>query len=308
MPIHARSSSLVRIVSWLLPAALLLWLVWAALLFTGQRRMIFPGRQAAALRQDAFPGVERHRIDVSGASVDAWWLAPAAGSPLPAPALLFLHGNFELIDEWTESFGAVRRAGVGVLLVEYPGYGRSTGLATQSSVTEVAIAGWDLLASKQGEVDSRHIIALGRSVGGGPASQLTLHRPVAALVLSSAFTGIRAYARRYLLPAFLVRHPFDNLAVVRAYEGPILVQHGTRDGTVPFVHGEQLAAAARDGEFLRYDCGHNDCPWDRMMADMLEFLRRRGVLSGGQGAPDGAASSISTPPVRGNPSGAKGVG
>jgi len=175
-------------------------------------------------------------------------------------------------------------------------------------VADAAVAAWDLLAAKRGEVDPERIVVLGRSVGGGPASILVQRRPVAALVLSSAFTGIRAYARRYLLPAFLVRHPFDNLAVVRAYEGPILVQHGTRDGTVPFVHGEQLAAAARDGEFLRYDCGHNDCPWDRMMADMLEFLRRRDVLSGRQGVPGATASSIPERPVGGNPPGAKGVG
>jgi fermentation-respiration switch protein FrsA (DUF1100 family) len=269
-------------VSWLLPAVLL-WVIWAALLFAGQRRMIFPGRRADALRDGAFPTAELHRIEVPGGAVEAWWLPAAAGAPRPAPAVIFLHGNFELVDEWMSSFEALRAAGAGVLLVEYPGYGRSTGVATQTSVSGSAVSAWDLLAAKVGEVDPTRIVALGRSVGSGPACALALERPLAALVLSSGFTGIRAYARRYLLPGFLVRHPFDNETVVRAFEGPVLVQHGTRDGTVPFQHGVRLAEAARDGELIRYQCGHNDCPWDRMLEDMIAFLNRRGVL--GNAAP-----------------------
>ncbi|MSR36434.1 MAG: alpha/beta fold hydrolase [Gemmatimonadetes bacterium] len=219
----------------------------------------------------------------------------AARAPRPAPAVLFLHGNYELVDEWVGAFEPLRAAGIGVLVVEYPGYGRSTGVPTQQSVTGLAVAAWDLLAAKQGEVDAERIIALGRSVGGGLASALSLRRPLGALVLSSAFTGIRAYARRYLLPGFLLRYPFDNLSAVRAFRGPVLVQHGTRDRTVPFAHGAALAAAGGDAELIRYDCGHNDCPWDRMLQDMIAFLSRRGLLEAGGGA-------------GGNPPGASGVG
>jgi fermentation-respiration switch protein FrsA (DUF1100 family) len=262
--------------SWLLPLAAL-WLAWAAVLLIGQRRMIFPGRRAGPL-PSGFPGARLSHLSVPGGSVEAWWLPPTAGPPGPAPAIVFFHGNFELVDEWIDSFERVRRAGVGVLLVEYPGYGRSTGVATQDVVTDVAVAAWDLLAARPDEVDRDRIVALGRSVGGGPAAALSLRRPLAALVFSSAFTGIKAYARRYFLPGFLVRYPWDNQGAARAFPGPILVQHGTRDRTVPFAHGERLAASARDGELIRYACGHNDLPWDRMMDDMLRFLARRGVL------------------------------
>ncbi len=280
--------------SWLLlPFAA--WLVWAALLFFGQRRMLFPGLRARALDARAFRAAEPHRIAVPGGEVEAWWLPAAPGGPRPGPAVLFFHGNFELVDEWVGSFGALRDAGIGVLLVEYPGYGRSTGVATQASVTQAAVSAWDLVAAKRGEVDPARIVALGRSVGGGPASALSLQRPLAALVLSSAFTGIRAYARRYGMPPFLVKNPFDNEAAVRAFPGPVLVQHGTRDGTVPFRHGERLAAVAHDARFIRYECGHNDCPWERMLADMLDFLGSAGVL-------------VPADPASGNPVPANGVG
>ena len=256
------------------------WLLWGLVLFLGHRRMIFPGRDAPPLREgETLRGAQLHQLVIPGAVVEAWWLPAAAGTPRSRPAVLFTHGNYELVDDWVDSFGALQRAGAGVLLLEFPGYGRSTGVATEASVTAAAVAAWDLLASMPGEVDSTRIIAFGRSVGGGAACALSRRRPLAAMVLSSAFTDVRAYAHRYFLPGFLVRHPFDNERAVRAFRGPVLVQHGTRDAIVPFSHGEHLAAVAADGRFLRYDCGHNDCPWDPMLADVIGFLRGQDILA-----------------------------
>ena len=255
------------------------WLVWGLILFLGQRRMIFPGREAPPLREgETLGGATLHRLVIPGAVAEAWWLPATRDAPRPGPAVVFMHGNYELVDDWVDSFGALQRAGVGVLLMEYPGYGRSTGVATEASVNAVAAAAWDLLAAMPGEVDSTRIIAFGRSLGAGAACALSRQRPLAALVLSSAFTGIGAYARQYLLPGFLVRHHFDNEQAVRAFQGPVLVQHGTHDGTVPISHGERLAEVAADGRLLRYDCGHDDCPWDRMLDDAIGFLRGEGIL------------------------------
>jgi pimeloyl-ACP methyl ester carboxylesterase len=256
------------------------WLIWGFVLFLVQRRMIFPGRDAPPLREgETLRSAQLHRLVIPGAVVEAWWLPAAKGTFHPGPAVLFMHGNYELVDDWVDSFGALQRAGVGVLLMEYPGYGRSTGVATEASVTAASVAAWDLLASMPGEVDSTRIIAFGRSVGGGAACALSRQRPIAALVLSAAFTSVRSYARRYFLPGFLVRHPFDNEGAVRSFRGPVLVQHGIRDATVPFLHGERLASVAEDGRLLSYDCSHDDCPWDRMLADVISFLRGQGILT-----------------------------
>ena len=180
----------------LVEVALIAWLIWGLALFLGQRRLIYPGRTAPPLGAgESFAGAELHRLTVPGSVVESWWLAPSPGTPRPAPAVVFTHGNFEIVDEWVHSFDRLRNAGVGVLLLEYPGYGRSTGVATQASVTAGSVAAWDLLASMP-EVDRTRIIALGRSVGGGAAGALSRERPLAARVFSSAFTSTRAYARR----------------------------------------------------------------------------------------------------------------
>ena len=130
------------------------------------------------------------------------------------------------------------------------------------------------------EVDRGRIVLIGRSLGGGAVCDLALRRPAAALVLLSTFSSIRSYAVRYLAPGFLMRDPFDNLAAVQRYAGPVLVVHGRNDVVAPFSHGQALSAAARRGRMIVYDAGHNDCPpdWAVFRTELQAFLKEEGIL------------------------------
>jgi len=120
----------------------------------------------------------------------------------------------------------------------------------------------------------------GRSLGGGAVCDLALKRPSAALILMSCFKSVNAFAVRYLAPAFLIRDPFDNLATVSQYLGPVLVMHGKFDEVVPFGHGQALHSAAQNGKMIVYEAGHNDCPpdWAVFWRDVEDFLRETGIL------------------------------
>ena len=85
-----------------------------------------PQALAAARGQDLW-------FDVDGKRVEAWLLPGAASGA--APLLIYTHGNGELIDFWADRFEPIRAAGIHVLLVEYPGYGRSGGRPTEQRVT-----------------------------------------------------------------------------------------------------------------------------------------------------------------------------
>ena len=61
-------------------------------------------------------------------------------------------------------FTRLSRSGVGALLVEYPGYGRSGGKPTQSSITETIVAAYDFAVDQTG-VDRDAVVAYGRSLG-----------------------------------------------------------------------------------------------------------------------------------------------
>ena len=80
--------------------------------------------------------------------------------------VIFAHGNGELIDYWPDELKKFNDFGLGVLLVEYPGYGRSDGTPTQKSISEAFEAAYDMLVSRP-DVDAERIILFGRSVGGG---------------------------------------------------------------------------------------------------------------------------------------------
>jgi len=266
-----------RVLSWTL-ALVLIYLVWAILLFLAQGRMIFPGvgLQAPPGAADRVGGLRRFWLPVPGGRVEAWFLPPRA--PGSAPALLFTHGNAELVDDWVDYMRDFPDRGVGVMLVEYPGYGRSEGVPSAVTLGAAVVAAYDTLV-RQDEVDPARVVAWGRSVGGGPAALLVRERPVAALVLQSSFTSLGAFARRYLLPGFLVRHRFDVLEAVRAFDGPVLVIHGRHDRIIPYAHGRALAGAAADATLVTYECAHNDCPpsWSEHVGKVMGFLEEKGI-------------------------------
>jgi fermentation-respiration switch protein FrsA (DUF1100 family) len=255
----------------------------AAVAWAGQRSVLFPRRGAPEFDATrAVPGLEVLSL-ASGDAVDAWYMPPrgpagerAVTGAEPSPTLVFAHGNGELIDDWVLDFQTPLDWGVGVLLVEYPGYGRSEGEPSQSSITRTFVAAYDALVARP-EVDPDAVVGYGRSLGGGAICQLASQRSLAALILESTFTGVRPLARRLGMPGFLVRDPFENLPVVASFPGPIQLVHGRRDALIPFEHALELEAAARDARLQPIACGHNDCP--RPWTTVRTFLRDAGLLA-----------------------------
>ena len=260
-----------------------LYAAYAALMFAQQRAMMFPGtsRVGSADLAHLPQGAGLHAIPASFGSVRVVLLrAPDAASP--APAVIFHPGNFEFVDQLTGALSQVTGLGLHVLLVEYPGYAGADGKPSFASLLEATTVSYDWLA-KRPEVDPTRIFAMGRSVGGGPACELSRHRPIRALVLMSTFTSVADFARAMWLPPFLARDRFDNLARLREFVGPALIFHGRRDEIIPYAQGRALSQAATQATFVPLDCGHIDCPYfDAEFARTLEtFLQTHGILGAG---------------------------
>jgi fermentation-respiration switch protein FrsA (DUF1100 family) len=252
--------------------------LFVAAAFFGQRRVLFPAPRFTSDRDERL--AEIVRLTSTSWTAEALFLPATAGHAGPAPLIIFTHGNGELADQWTEEFADPRSWGWAVLLLEYPGYGRSTGTPSEQSIVQVAAAAYDW-ARQDARVDATRIVAYGRSLGGGPAAWLAANRSPAGIILESAFTSTRPLAARFLIPGFLVRDPFDNLSALREYRGPLLVVHGRDDSIVPVAHGRALAAAVPGAEFHELRCGHNDCP--RPWALVRAFLLARGLTSSAAG-------------------------
>lgn len=272
---------------------------YAALLFLGQRAILYPGRVIRVPSQPpATAGMERLWLETGSGRTEAWFLPGTGHHPeRRQPLLIFFHGNGEVIDFLPEQLAGARALGMGVLLVEYPGFGRSEGKPNEADITATAVAAFNA-AARRHDVDPSRIVAFGRSLGGGAACALARRQPVRAVILQSPFTSIRSFAHQFLLPDFLIRDPFDNLAAVREYAGPLLVFHGRSDDIIPQRHGRELARVARSARFIDLPCAHNDCPPDlaAFWQTVGGWLQEQGVLSPAPGISPGERSEHPSQP------------
>jgi pimeloyl-ACP methyl ester carboxylesterase len=247
-----------------------------------QRMMLFP-RGLIGKPPEQPPtvaGLEKIWLDTSCGRVESWFI-PADGEigAGPFPVVIFAHGNGELIDFWPQQLSLFSEMGIGILLVEYPGYGRSEGKPTQRNITEAFITAYDTISKRDG-VDTTRIVLFGRSIGGGAVCALAVRRPSASMVLMSTFTSVRWFAHKYRVPKCLVLDPFDNLSAVRTYQNPLLILHGRNDEIIPYEHGVALHKASPNSRMITYTAGHNDCPpdWNRFRNDIESFLKEARIL------------------------------
>ena len=267
-----------RFAAALLAAAAGFYALWLLFLWIGQARIAYPIAGVGVGRGTPPPGAVRAWVEGGGARVETWFLPPRRGGAARAPAVLFGHGNGETIDDLPAILEPLSEMGLGIFIVEYPGYGRSSGKPSETSIRETFMAAYDLLATRP-DVDPERIVGFGQSLGGGAVCTLLGRRRIAAVLLLSTFSSSRVFARRYLAPAFLVRDVFDNAAALSLYEGPVLVLHGRNDRVVPFENAEALRRASPRARLLAYPCEHWCLdPGTPIWADIEDFLRASGVL------------------------------
>jgi hypothetical protein len=256
------------------------YLFYASLLFLFQRRIIYPETKRhsppapSSLRKTLW-------IPTSFGSIESWFYpCPAHQKEATAPVVIFFHGNRELIDEWPELLHPFLNLGISLYLIEFPGYGRSDGPSTQSTIVEASVLAYDTLIQQE-HIEPNQVILFGRSLGTGVACALAAQRNSAALMLMSPFTSLRPYARRFLFPRCLLHDSWDNLQVLRQYTHPVLIIHGKYDTIVPYKEGQKLHHIAKNSQLLSLNCGHNECPkdWDLFWEEVTSFLSRTRLLA-----------------------------
>jgi fermentation-respiration switch protein FrsA (DUF1100 family) len=194
-------------------------------------------------------------VSTNGAKISAKYLPNPAADYI----ILFSHGNAEDIGDDGTMLEGIRALGFSVFAYDYQGYGTSTGKPSERHVYDDAQAAYDYVVNSL-HVSPARIIIFGRSLGGGPATELASRHPVAGLVLESAFTSaFRVMTRVSILPF----DKFNNLKKIKMVRCPVLVIHGARDSVINPLLGKQLYAAANDPkQFLWVEkAGHNDLPF-----------------------------------------------
>ena len=106
-----------------------IYLVYGLFMYVTQRGLIFPGigYKPQSNSYERFQDhIERIWFDIKGGKVEAWFMkAETAPDNAPLPLVIFAHGNGEYIDDWPNNLLQYNKMGIHILLIEYPGYGRS---------------------------------------------------------------------------------------------------------------------------------------------------------------------------------------
>ncbi|HZE95338.1 MAG TPA: alpha/beta hydrolase [Gemmatimonadales bacterium] len=241
------------------------YVVLSAVLWALQEKITFPAPRAP-LPDPAQTLGYGERIELTmhdGTKLVGWYLPPLRrpSPPSPSAALLWFYGNGETIAAIWPIIREFRPPNAALLVLDYPGYGGSSGRATEAGVYEAGDLAYDALL-KHPDVDRQRIYVYGRSLGSAVATHVSATHDVAGLILESPFTSARGMAARHyrIFPRFLVRLGLDNLDRIRRIRCPILIFHGTADMLVPITMGRDVAAAAGGPvEFVMIEgSGHND--------------------------------------------------
>lgn len=259
--LHERAS----LVLWsLLKVGLLAYLGLAALIYFKQSSLIFQpetGRGFLASPADVrMPFTPLQLTTPDGETLDGWFVPTGARRPVRG-LVVFFHGNAGNIAHRLEYLRMFHDLGLATLIIDYRGYGRSSGIPSEEGTYRDAEAAWRHATQVLGFPPGQ-IVIFGESLGGGVAAQAAEKNQPAALVLASSFTSVPELgAELYpLLPIrLLARIRYDSLARLAQIACPVLVIHSRNDDVISIRHGRRLFDAARPPkQFLEIEGGHNE--------------------------------------------------
>jgi uncharacterized protein len=187
---------------------------------------------------------------------------------IPAPAharwghlvLLLLHGNGGNISHRGSFYQAWHELGINVFTFDYRGYGQSQGRPSEEGTYQDAQAAYAWLR-KRG-FDSHQIIPIGKSLGGGIASELVLRERVGALILQNTFTSIPDIGSEmfpWLPVRRLARISYNTRSKLPSIHVPVLIAHSPNDQTIGIHHARQNFEVANHPKlFWELAGGHTD--------------------------------------------------
>jgi fermentation-respiration switch protein FrsA (DUF1100 family) len=249
----------------------------ACLMFQFQRHFIYyPDKVRVIPASVGAAGMEVIAVQPANMkeSIDGWYQPPADPSQ---PVIIYFHGNALSISSYYSRIQPFLKAGYGVLLAEYRGYGGNPGRPTERGLYADAEAYYQWLIQK-GKIPGNRIVLYGLSLGTGVAVEQAVRHPDAmALILEAPFTSLPDLARPsyfYLPVDLLILDRYSSGRKIGKIDLPLLVMQGARDMVVPPALGKKLFNLANQPKtFKAYaEAGHNDVIDHGGMQDTIAFL------------------------------------
>ncbi|NOT49859.1 MAG: alpha/beta fold hydrolase [Chitinophagaceae bacterium] len=190
--------------------------------------------------------------------------------------VLYFHGNKRNISWYANYIPYFTKHGYEVLMIDYPGYGKSTGKLTEQKLYDWALEAYKM-AHTRFSADS--IIIYGKSMGTGIAAQLASIRDCKRVILETPYYDFPSVISHYL-PIYPVKWMLHYYLPTNIYlknvSAPITIFQGTKDRIVTYKNAKRLKPLLKTGdEFITVKgAGHNNLFKYKEVAGKLDSLLR----------------------------------
>ncbi|MBN1380644.1 MAG: alpha/beta fold hydrolase [Deltaproteobacteria bacterium] len=228
--------------------------------FDQEGMIFFPEVLPPEYRFDFPVPFEEINLKVKGATINALYFK----IDNPKGAVLYFHGNAGSLSSWGYAALDFTSRSYNVFIVDYRGYGKSTGrIMNESMLHDDAAAAYEYVKNLYPE---EQIILYGRSIGTGIACYLATQNKPHMLILESPYYSLKDIANRFIpfMPAALIdkifKYPLRTDLWIPHVQCPIYIFHGMEDEIIPFNSSRRLVPLIKsEHELIAIPGGgHND--------------------------------------------------
>ena len=148
--------------------------------------------------------------------------------------IYYLHGNAGALNSWGGVADTYTDLGYDVFLMDYRGYGKSSGtISSEKELYSDVQKAYNLVRSLYAE---HKIIVLGYSIGTGPASMIAAKNSPGRLILQAPYYNMADLVQQHysFVPVFLLKYSFDNAMFLPKIKAPVTIFHGTNDAIINY--------------------------------------------------------------------------
>lgn len=187
--------------------------------------------------------------------------------------VLYFHGNRQNINRYAKYATGFTRNNYEVWMMDYPGYGKSTGKRSEQVLYDDAAIFYKMAHSK---VPAEQIVIYGKSLGTGIAAELASKKDCKRLILETPYYSMDALAKHYffIYPVMpMTKYELPTCEHLKYINAPVTIFHGTKDGIIPYGQAKKLVMVKPGTELITLEKGrHNNLADFPLFQEKLDSL------------------------------------
>lgn len=190
------------------------------------------------------------------------------------PVIIYFGGNAEEVSHIVEYKPYLKNCKL--ILINYRGFGLSTGKTSEKTMFSDAIEIYDKLLLKK-IIDAENVFVLGRSIGTGVATYLSSQRKTKATILITPYESMIDVAKEkhpYLPVSLILKHKFNSKLYAKDISNPVFALIAQNDRVIPPYHAHELLKHWKGKtSFMEFNEDHNSIISNSMVwKSIQEFI------------------------------------